>query len=180
MVLKDSTKDLYKFFGDLLDYPKTDVLESANNCKILCNEINPEAGSLMEKFCSFIEKNSSEKLEEVYTSTFEMNTSCSSYVGYHLFGETHKRSIFMLELKERYRLFNFTAPDNELPDHLSLILKFLSICPDFDLANEIINEALLPVLNKTKEKATETYKILLDALVLVLNSSINKVKISNN
>ena len=124
MVVKDKTKELYNFFGDLLDYPKTGVLESANNCKKLCKEVNLEASSLMEKFCKFIEKNSSEKLEEVYTNTFEMNTSCSSYAGYHLFGETHKRSIFMLELKERYRLFKFATPGNELPDHLSLILHF--------------------------------------------------------
>lgn len=170
MLLKHKEKEVFQSFGELLEYPKDNLHDWAKRCKELCNEVNNEAGNMLGEFCVFLENNPIGHVEEVYTNTFEMNTSCSPYIGYHLFGETHKRSIFMLELKERYRPYNFITPPNELPDHAGLILKFLHVCDNEELTNEIINEALLPVLDKIQNNATETYKNVLSSLILILKT----------
>jgi nitrate reductase delta subunit len=69
-------------------------------------------------------------------------------VGYHLFGETYKRSVFLLGLKQRYRALGFAMDAAELPDRLSVVLRFLACCPDDALRDELIDEAVLPALGR--------------------------------
>ena len=40
------------------------------------------------------------KLQEVYSGFFDLNSICHPYIGYQLFGENYKRSIFLVELKK--------------------------------------------------------------------------------
>ena len=54
----------------------------------------------------------------------------------------------MVELKQRYSAAGFTFPDNELPDHLAVILHFLAMTNNNAQAEEIARDALLPVLDR--------------------------------
>ena len=89
----------------------------------------------------------------MYTGTFDLDAACHPYIGYHLFGETYKRSIFLVELKQRYAAEGFVFSDSELPDHLAVILHFLATTRDEIQAQEIARDALLPVLDRMTGRA---------------------------
>ncbi|MFQ5875997.1 MAG: nitrate reductase molybdenum cofactor assembly chaperone [Dehalococcoidia bacterium] len=111
-----------------------------------------DAAAPLSKFRAFVEATPRGRLEEIYTGAFDLDATCHPYVGYHLFGESYKRSVFLLELKERYRAQGYIANDKDLPDRLSILLRFLSMSDDVSLAQEIIGEALIPALDKMAKK----------------------------
>lgn len=141
-------------FANILDYPGHGLAETVGECEALVSRGNPEAATLLDKFCTFVKETPPGRLEEVYTGAFDLDAACYPYVGYHLFGESYKRSAFILELKERYRAQGF-AVGNELPDHLAVLLRFLATSDDVNLAGELINEALLPALERMVGESEE-------------------------
>lgn len=134
-------------FADLLEYPleDMDIAATARECRALVALESPPAAELIDRFIAFVERTPRDTLEEIFGATFDLNASCHPYVGYHMFGESYHRSLFMLELKERFRERGFDC-GLELPDHLGVILRFLTICDDAELRDEIAREAVLPTL----------------------------------
>lgn len=144
---------LFYSFADILGYPKPQLIEAARECERLAPRDNPKAIALLHKFRLLVEKTPLGRLEEMYSGTFDLDPTCHPYVGYHLFGESYKRSIFMVQLKERYRTHGFAVDDNELPDHLTVLLRFLATSGETTLAAEIIAEAMIPALERMTGKA---------------------------
>jgi nitrate reductase delta subunit len=95
-----------------------------------------------------LESISLERLQEVYTVTFDLDATYHPYVGHHLFGESYKRSAFLVGLKERYQTFGYTFSETELADHLAVMVGFLAVCEDAVLTKELIQDALLPGLER--------------------------------
>ncbi len=138
---------IFQLFADALDYPQPGLIEAARECASLISPRSPEAAAHLRDFEAFAQGMSLERWQEIYTGIFELNATCHPYVGYHLFGESYKRSVFLLGLKEQLdaRGLSYGA---ELPDHLVVLLRFLSICDDDTLADELIRVAMLPALEK--------------------------------
>ncbi len=148
MVAIESTTEELRVFGlfaELLEYPRPDVAQRARECQALIAPESAQAAALLGEFVAFVERTSHSTLEEIFSSTFDLNASCHPYVGYHMFGEAYKRSALMLELQDRFREHDFD-PGVELPDHIAVLLRFMSLCPDAELTTEIAREALLPTL----------------------------------
>ncbi len=169
-----------QLLADALEYPRPGLLETVRECAALLAADNPGAAACLREFCAFVEETPRGRLEELYTGTFDLNAACYPYVGYHLFGESYKRSIFMVELNERYRAHVFPVT-GELPDHLTVLLRFLAVCDDAALSEELICEALLPALERmeanggaaggAEERARPGYGLVLQALRLALQPS---------
>ena len=149
---------LLGIFADILDYPGEDTLEQFRFAEESASVEFPEAGRLLGRFRSSIEHMSADRLEEVYTAIFDLNATCHPYIGYQLFGETYKRSVFLVECKEHYRAHGFTAPDIELPDRLSIMLRFVSVCTDTELVTDIIEYGFGPSLAKMIKVKEPTIK----------------------
>lgn len=138
--------------ADITDYPTANLLETVRECEALLSTKSPDAAVPLGRFRAFVEATPQGRLEEIYTGTFDLDAACHPYVGYHLLGESYKRSVFLLELKERYRTHGYIANDKDLPDRLSILLRFLSMSDDMSLTQEIISEAMLPALDKMTKK----------------------------
>lgn len=160
---------LYRLLGKLLEYPRGDLREKAHQCAGLVAALRPEAQGLMEQFLASIEDRSPGSLEETYTATFDLNPACCPYVGYQLVGEDPKRAALMLKLQEDYRAAGF-ATGNELPDHLAVMLRFLGHQRDGAVERDLVENALLPALQKMAPTLEEThpYGKLLRAVAAVL------------
>lgn len=184
---RDVHPDLFRRFAELLEYPGPGLVEAARECEALTGHSVPEAAPLLHEFRSFVEATPAGRVEEIYSATFDLDAAYHPYVGYHLFGETYKRSLFMLELRERYRAQGFVV-EQELPDHLAVLLRFLARHSESDLAGEILHEALLPALDRMtgkarsagyddessglpdRERARHPYRAVLEGLRLVLGA----------
>jgi nitrate reductase delta subunit len=144
-----------QLFADILDYPQKNIVQHVRECEALVSATSPEAAALLRQFRHFLDETPNGQLEEIYTGIFDLDAACHPYVGYQLFGESYERSAFIVELKKLYRSCGFEASENELPDRLSVLLRFLSISGDADPNQEIINEGILPALDKMAKEAEE-------------------------
>ena len=144
----DSRDELLRLLADLLEYPDEALLQKARRCRKLLAELRPEAAGDLDGFVAYLEGEPAERLEEVYTATFDLKPQCYPYAGYQLFGdEDPKRSELMLKLRESYRVEGFDAGD-ELPDHVPLLLRFMAHVKDGELKQDLAEWVLVPVLQK--------------------------------
>jgi nitrate reductase delta subunit len=177
---RDSIATLYDLFADLLQYPTLATPLKAGLCYEQLQASQPEVGDLLQYFYDEIQRQNLQQLEELYTITFDMQPVCYPYVGYHLFGESYKRGAFMAQLNEAYHAAGYSVVQ-ELPDHLSVILRFLALnvtTRKDDFGRALLTEGLLPALEKMLQPFVPTsenpYGKLLSALHLVLVSASEK------
>ena len=143
---------LVRAFADILDYPHAPLGDAVRECQALAAKTSPQAAVLLGRFRAFVEGASLGELQEAYTRAFDLDTlseeepTCYPYVGHQIFSENHKRSAFLVGLNERYRECGFSA-GTELPDHVVVLLRFLAVCDDADLATELLDEAIVPALD---------------------------------
>ena len=173
---QDTTGDLHRLFADLLDYPTPALARQAQKCGEL---VRPAAAAtLLDEFCSRVEHTSPARLEELYTGTFDLQAVCYPYVGYHLFGESYKRGLFMAHLNAGYQERGFSA-GNELPDHVAVILRFLALAPADDFSQTLLHEGLIPALDTMAQafgdQSDNPYAGVIRALLLMLRDPDGRV-----
>ena len=139
-------------FADILDYPAPGLAHKVAECAALIGGAQPEAAALLESLRRFAEETPLGKLQEVYSGFFDLNSICHPYIGYQLFGENYKRSIFMIGLKKAYRAEGFEASDSEMPDRLSIVLRFVAQSKGGEEIDELLNRGLLPSLARMTTK----------------------------
>ncbi len=165
---------IYRVFAAIFTYPSPELTAEISECNRQLKADYPEAAELINQFQSLANSTSISHLEEIYTSTFDVNPVCFPYPGFHLFGENFNRADFLVKLQQKYQEHGFTAPPNELADHLAVMLEFLSTLePDAVLAQELIEDCLLPALEKMTEgfKAENPYAGVVRSLLSFLQTS---------
>ncbi len=166
---------VYQIMSDWLNYPTEKVkLKSGENSELI-KENYPEIEPLINDFVNFYQNSSIDRLEEIYTSTFDLNPTCYPYVGYQLFGDGYQRGEFLVKLKAKYVETGFNSDSKELADHLTIILEFLATLNSSEiLGQELIIDGLIPTLEKIKEGFTDSnnYGQLLEGLLLIIKQEI--------
>ena len=155
----------YNKLADLLEYPDADWHAKIANC---------DGDGSLEEFGSRIIALSLDDLQELYTRTFDLNPVCALEVGYHLFGENYKRGEFLAHLRETETPFAL-GQENQLPDYLPVLLRLLTKLQDEELRSSLINDCLIPGLDKILTFLKETdnpYRYLLEAVRATLRSEV--------
>ena len=134
-------------FAALCGYPGQGVAAEAAACSANLQQISSGASTPLEVFLRFLEANDVSRIEEAFTGTFDLQSVCHPYVGYQLCGESQQRTMFMIKLKELYQQYGFIS-GNELPDHLTEVLRFIGSIDDQACRLEIIQDGILPALAK--------------------------------
>ncbi len=145
---------VFELFAELLDYPLSERASVAAECAARVAGRSAEAAALLREFEAFAGNTALPRMEEVYTAVFELDATCHPYIGFHLFGESYKRSAFLVGLKELYQPYGIECRI-ELPDHLAVMLRFLSVNDDLTETEEIIQHALQPALKKMLKSKDE-------------------------
>ncbi len=139
------------------------------NSAALCRDA---ATTALARFATGMSKLTSDEREELYTATFDVTPACVAYVSIHLFGEENfKRGEFMAGLYERYSQAGFTT-SGELPDHLSVLLRFVAETDEAE-RQELTEFCLLGPLGKMIAALTgeNPYRALLEAVRDVLQAA---------
>ncbi len=114
----------------------------------IIQEITANAARYLHQFKEQISTLTTIQLQEQYSDLIDMNPHFHPYIAAHLLGESYKRSVFLIKLKELFKEHDFEPPEKELPDHLSVLLKFLSVTKDPQVQKTILEDAIMPALNK--------------------------------
>jgi nitrate reductase delta subunit len=147
---KDPISTVYNLFADILQYPTLATSIKAGHCYERLHALQPDVASLVESFYHAMEQRSLEQMQELYTTTFDMQPVCYPYLGYQLFGESYKRGAFMAQLNEAYHVAGYSA-EQELPDHIAVVLHFLGLNSSNrqgDFYQSLLNEGMIPALEK--------------------------------
>lgn len=165
----------YLAFAQLLDYPKGSIGDPFDQRIVELASECPEAAELLAKFRDGIAEKSQGAIEELYTNAFDLRPDCTPNLGYHIFGDDSRRGVFLAELKERMERSGIEV-GVELPDHVSLILRYMDAAEDERLV--LIQDCLLPSLTRMVEViegAGSPYQYVLRSLIvwLRLNDELN-------
>jgi nitrate reductase delta subunit len=144
-------RQVLESFAELLSYPVKDPTPAARRCRELLQA--RDSADHLSRFVARAERARPHELEEVYSATFDLDPACAPYVGHHLCGEGPKRGVFMAKLADVYRQDGFAdgRPDGELPDHVSVVLRYLSAVPAGPGRQALLDDALVPALDKMLE-----------------------------
>ena len=163
---------MYQHLASLVSYPDAGLFWALDHCiQALAPEV-PEAATLLEHFRDAAGELGRDALEEAYIQVFEMQAETALYIGHQLFGEDWRRGTFMACLKERYRECGFSC-GAELPDHASVILRFLAVEQPGPEKEELIGDCIVPALHKVLraiEGKKTPYGNVLRALLLYLGA----------
>jgi nitrate reductase molybdenum cofactor assembly chaperone NarJ/NarW len=160
----------YTLFAQILDYPGPDLVQVLQAGIAEYQDAYPEVARLLTRFKTDCGRLGGTRLEEVYTNTFDLPADWSLYTGYHLFGEDWRRSLFLAELMERYQARGFSC-GYEMPDHLVVLLQYLSLPANSKEEKILLKDCLLPVVSKVSSRldhALNPYRSVMEALLLIL------------
>jgi nitrate reductase delta subunit len=150
VIALERQKQVFDAFAELLSYPATDPAPAARRCRDL---VTGGKGSTkhLDTFLSRAEKARPHEMEELFSSTFDLDPACAPYVGHHLCGEGPRRGVFLAKLADVYRQDGFedrSGPAGELADHVSVVLRYLSAVPAGPGRKALLEDGLVPALDK--------------------------------
>jgi len=161
---------LFEVLANSLEYPGDNWNTSVDHCGQWLTIQAPDVAAHFISFRRKVGELSIEKMQELYTQTFDLNPVCTLDVGYHVFGENYKRGELLAKLRETEAPFEL-GQANQLPDHLPLLLRLLSRLEDEELRLALIGEILIPALNKMIEALSQTDNPYRD-LIVVINDAL--------
>lgn len=114
-------------------------------------------------------------LEEQYVMLFDRSRTLSLNLFEHVHGESRDRGGAMVSLMETYRDGGFEPATTELPDHLPVLLEFLSTRP-FVEAQETLADAahIFEALNARLARRESEYAAVFAALLQLAGSNADK------
>jgi len=105
----------------LLDYP--DPLDT-ELCRRVAGACDPAVAAPLHRFLDHAAATPPQRLAEDYVATFDHRKRCCLYLTYYTHGDTRKRGLALLRLKQLYAAAGLRLSDAELPDHLAVVLEF--------------------------------------------------------
>lgn len=162
----------YKLLAELLEYPTARTAATARLCTMFLEDRCPEAAEHVRAFGRVVEDADVRDLEERYSAVFDFHPARTLDLGYQLFGETYKRGVFLVMMKES-ALSHEIEVGAELPDHLPNVLRLLADLEPEEEPRELAEEVILPAVEKvlrTFEDEGGGYRAALSAVKSLLMS----------
>lgn len=169
---------IYEILASTLEYPGEDWNNRLERCKQWLTIQEPDVAVQFIRFQRNVKKLSIEKLQELYTQTFDLNPVCTLDLGYHLFGEDYKRGELLAKLRETEAPYEL-GQANQLPDHLPVVLRLLARVKDEELRCSLIVELLVPALGKMLEALGKTDNPYLDLIEVISSATKNELPVGS-
>jgi len=166
--------NIYHALADLLEYPDCDWDDKLDLCRrVLANE-KTGLSKTFDSFYQHIGTLSLSQVQERYTQTFDLSPVCTLDVGYHLFGESYKRGLFLANLRQTEAPYDLNC-EHQLPDYLPVLLRLLDKLGDRDLRSSLISDCLIPAIEKMRDalsKSESVYESPLAIIAELLNEEV--------
>lgn len=113
----------------LLAYPDEDQAGRLSLARRAAPALPAEVRDPLLRFVEHAERAGTEALAAAYVATFDHRKRCCPFLTYYAHGDTRKRGIALLRLKQTYAKAGWRLSDDELPDHLAVVLEFAATDP---------------------------------------------------
>jgi nitrate reductase delta subunit len=108
----------------LLGYPDAELAEKFPLVRRATSSL---PGVLADPLAAFLDHADRTPLPELaidYVRTFDHRKRCCLFLTYYAHGDTRNRGVALLKLKQSYARAGLQLGDDELPDHLAVVLEF--------------------------------------------------------
>ena len=118
-------------------------------------------------------------LQETYVGLFDRSRTLSLNLFEHVHGESRDRGGAMVSLVEMYRAAGFDPVTSELPDHLPMLLEFLSTRPFAEVQETLADAAhILEALNARLDRRESPYGAVFAALLQLSGAKADKAAVA--
>lgn len=108
----------------LLAYPDEQLLDRLDLLRRSAATLPAPAGAPLLRFLDHVASTRPGDLAADYVATFDHRKRCCLFLTYYAYGDTRQRGMALLHLKQAYAAAGLSLVDDELPDHLCVILEF--------------------------------------------------------
>ena len=120
-----------KLLAFLLEYPTSSWrAELEDVYEVVETVTDQQQRELLQSFLRYVAVTPFLKLQEAYTSAFDLDPAASLHLTYHLMGDGEDRGKALAKLLWMYHREGYDAAIGELPDYLPMMLEFLALCPE--------------------------------------------------
>lgn len=114
--------------GCVLQYPDDALLRDLPVLRIAVGGLPVPVGGPLAGLLDHLALTAADTLATDYVATFDLSRRHALHLTYFTHGDTRKRGLALLRIKQTYRRFGYVLDDSgdhaELPDHLSVVLEF--------------------------------------------------------
>lgn len=108
----------------LLGYPDEELVARAGMLREVASMLPTSVSDPLKAFLQHLEATPLPELAADFVATFDHQRRCCLYLTYFQHGDTRNRGLALLRFKTAYREAGMTLSDDELPDHLGVVLEF--------------------------------------------------------
>ena len=158
----------FKALSVLLSYPSDDLKAAVGEIReIIASEgiLSKDAVAAIQPLLADMQRFDVYELQERFVLLFDRSRTLSLNLFEHVHGESRDRGPAMVDLLDTYRAGGFDLVSTELPDHLPILLEFLSNRP-MDEAKEMLDDAghIIAALAERLQRRESNYAAVLAAL----------------
>jgi len=166
-------KALLDAYAEVLLYPESDHETKVQFCIDQLTDEHADERKLVREYLSLVNPLSLSEMEELYIKTFDLSKTGTLDLGWHLFGEDYNRGLFLVKLRQYLKLLEIPET-NELPDHVSQVLRVLGRMSR-DEANQFAYACVIPALETVGEGIQEEnpHDRIIQGLIQLLRSLVD-------
>ncbi|MFD3506451.1 nitrate reductase molybdenum cofactor assembly chaperone [Nocardia sp. NPDC058666] len=115
---------VWRLAAFLLDYPGEKTLAMLDQLSGAAAQLPDEVQAYFAEILTYLRDTPAIEAAQSYVETFDMRRRASLHLTFYAFGDTRKRGMALLRFKHAYRQAGVELGDEELPDHLPVLLEF--------------------------------------------------------
>ena len=152
----------------LLGYPDDGLLAQLDLLRRVAATLDKPVGDPLRRFLDHVGHTPLPELAADYVATFDHRKRCCLFLTYYAHGDTRNRGMALLALKHTYTAAGLRLTDDELPDHLSVILEYAATIPQTGAALLIEHRAGLELLRLALQDTDSPWADVLDSVSATL------------
>jgi nitrate reductase delta subunit len=155
--------------SSFLLYPDSDFLPRIESLKLEIDLLEKDFREPLQNFLISVRGASLDDLQKHYVETFDMRRRCSLFLTSWTHGDTRNRGMALIYFKEKYREAGITLSDEELPDHLAVVLEFAALVDPVE-GSLLLGEHRAPIelIRDALHSSNSYYTHVLDAVIATL------------
>jgi nitrate reductase delta subunit len=150
----------------MIGYPDEALLDRLDLLSSAARTLEKPVGVPLLRFLDHVRATPPSRLAEDYVATFDHRKRCCLFLTYYAHGDTRNRGMALLEIKHTYAAAGLTLSDEELPDHLSVVLEYSAALNRNDLL--VQHRSGLELLRLALHDAGSPWAGVIDSVVATL------------
>ncbi len=153
----------------LLWYPDTELIERLPAIEGVTATLPQPIREPIQEFLAYLSTTPLLQVQQHYVAIFDMRRKACPYLSYWTDGDTRNRGQAILRFKQAYQVTGFRVGDEELADHLAVVLEFAAV-GDRLTGEAFLAEHAAPIglLREALVKFDSPYARVVDAVIATL------------